>query len=117
MFAYIYFMLGWSTQDTWWWHVDPVSGADKYAAKDDFVFGATGYGKTKFEATPTLSCFCKSGGSTSWTSPLCSELNTPFFPVPIVFYNGTQNAEHAYAVLNNIVRQRLRVCFSKCCQI
>ncbi|XP_028226160.1 splicing factor 3B subunit 3-like isoform X1 [Glycine soja] len=28
-----------------------------------------------------------------------------------------QNAEHAYAVLNNIVRQRLRVCFSKCCQI
>jgi len=31
--------------------VNPVSGVDKYAAKDDFVFRATGYIKTKFEAT------------------------------------------------------------------
>lgn len=85
MFAYIYFKLGWSTQDAWWWHVDPVSWVDNYAAKDRFVFGATGYGKTTFEATPTPPCFCKSGGSTSWTSPLCSELNTPFLPVPTVF--------------------------------
>ena len=77
--------LGWSTQNTRRWHVDSVSGVNKYAATDHFVIGAAGYGKTKFETTPTSTRFCQSGGSTSWTSSLCAELNTPFLPSPFFF--------------------------------
>lgn len=91
MFSYIYFILGWSTQDTWWWRVNPVSRVDKYAAKDDFVFRAIRYSKTKFEATPIPPCFCKSGGSTSWTSSLCSELIHLSSPFELFFTTVRRN--------------------------